>query len=217
MPAVTARPARMPRIGVRAKTARKSATSGMSRSFDAASPMSVSPRNSIPNPASTPPRSCRKRLRQKQCRRTPARSRTGAASETCRAISCAVMVVPMFAPKITPAAWCRSMSPARTKPTTMTVVAEEDCTTMVKTRPTSSPRKRLRVRISRKRRRLSPAARSSPSPICFIPKRKSPSPPPSSARSCHVIGNPPFRQGDQNSVRCPSAERPGKPFCRSAS
>ena len=37
-----------------------------------------------------------------------------------------VVVVPMFAPMMTPTAWVRLSSPALTKPTTITVVAEED-------------------------------------------------------------------------------------------
>ena len=37
-----------------------------------------------------------------------------------------VMVVPTFAPMITPTAWRSVISPEFTKPTTMTVVAEED-------------------------------------------------------------------------------------------
>ena len=36
-----------------------------------------------------------------------------------------VTVVPIFAPMITPIAWVRFIIPALTKPTTMTVVAEE--------------------------------------------------------------------------------------------
>ena len=37
-----------------------------------------------------------------------------------------VMVVPMFAPIMTPTDWASDIKPALTKPTTMTVVAEED-------------------------------------------------------------------------------------------
>ena len=37
-----------------------------------------------------------------------------------------VIVVPIFAPMMIPTAWVRFMIPELTKPTTMTVVAEED-------------------------------------------------------------------------------------------
>ena len=50
----------------------------------------------------------------------------GAIPDTSSAISTLVMVVPMFAPKMTPVAWARSMIPALMKPMTITVVAEED-------------------------------------------------------------------------------------------
>ena len=39
---------------------------------------------------------------------------------------CAVTVVPIFAPRITPTDCLSVMMPALTKPTTMTVVADED-------------------------------------------------------------------------------------------
>ena len=48
----------------------------------------------------------------------------------------AVMVVPIFAPIITPTAWVSSSIPALTKPTTMTVVAEELCIMAVIPAPT---------------------------------------------------------------------------------
>ena len=56
-----------------------------------------------------------------------------------------VTVVPMLAPMMTPTAPLRLMSPAFTKPTTMTVVAEEDWITAVITAPTNTPRTRLEV------------------------------------------------------------------------
>ena len=45
--------------------------------------------------------------------------------KNCSATICAVIVVPMFAPIIMPVAWNSVMMPAFTKPTTMTVVADE--------------------------------------------------------------------------------------------
>ena len=47
-------------------------------------------------------------------------------SVTLKAIICAVMVVPMLAPIITPIDWVSVISPAVMKPTTSTVVTEED-------------------------------------------------------------------------------------------
>ena len=89
----------------------------------------------------------------------------------------AVTVVPMFAPKITPVACIRSSKPAFTKPTTMTVVADEDCIIIVNTTPTSNPIIGLRVSDSSSRLSLSPAAFSRPSPIIFMPYRNSARPP----------------------------------------
>ena len=83
----------------------------------------------------------------------------------------------MFAPKITPVACIRSSKPAFTKPTTITVVADDDCITIVKTTPTISPITGLRVSDSSSLRNLSPAAFSRPSPIIFMPYRNSARPP----------------------------------------
>ena len=55
------------------------------------------------------------------------------------AISCAVIVVPMLAPKITEIACGRLISPALTKPITITVVAELLCNTAVTSAPASAP------------------------------------------------------------------------------
>ena len=47
----------------------------------------------------------------------------------------ALAVVPRLAPRITLTAWERLMIPELTKPTTMTVVVEEDCTSAVTPTP----------------------------------------------------------------------------------
>ena len=52
----------------------------------------------------------------------------------------AVTVVPTLAPMITPMAWRRESRPEFTKPTTMTVVAEELWMTAVTPRPVKKPR-----------------------------------------------------------------------------
>ena len=80
-----------------------------------------------------------------------------------------VIVVPMFAPMITPTAWESFMMPELTKPTTMTVVAEEDWITAVTAAPSSTARMRLLVSCSRMFSSLPPEARESPSPITCMP------------------------------------------------
>ena len=149
----------------------------------------------------------------------PTSTNAGAMSVSLKAISWAVMVEPMLEPKMTPAAWYRSMSPALTKPTTITVVADEDCTSMVKSMPISSPMMRLRVSTSSRWRRLLPAARSSSSPISFMPNRNRPRPPPSRTKSCHVIADSLsfVKPYNQYCVRWPADERPAKPCWRRAS
>ena len=57
---------------------------------------------------------------------TPDIKKTGAASERLNATSWEVTVVPMLAPRITPAACDRFIRPAFTKLTTITVEALDD-------------------------------------------------------------------------------------------
>ena len=79
------------------------------------------------------------------------------------------MVVPMLAPMMIQTA-CRSViMPELTKPTTMTVVAEEDWMTAVMPAPTATPRKRFAVNFSRICFMRLPAAASSPVLIICIP------------------------------------------------
>ena len=56
------------------------------------------------------------------------------------AISQAVMVVPMLAPIITPMDSTRLSKPAFAKLTTITVVAEDDCTRHVIKKPVKTPK-----------------------------------------------------------------------------
>ena len=81
----------------------------------------------------------------------------------------AVIVVPMFAPIITPMAWARVSSPALTKPTTITVVALEDWTSAVTPSPESIPLNGLEVIVPRSFLILPPAAFCMPELIMFIP------------------------------------------------
>ena len=96
---------------------------------------------------------------------------------TLKAITCAVMVVPTFAPRITPTAWESDISPELMKPTTITVVTDEDWITDVTKAPVSTPMKRLRVSCLSSIRRRSPATARSATVICSSPNRKSASPP----------------------------------------
>ena len=94
-----------------------------------------------------------------------------------RATSCPVIVVPMLAPIIIHTACLRVISPELTKPTTITVVADDDWMTAVMTAPTSTPRIRLEVSFSRIPFSRSPATASRLLLIICIPHRKRPSPP----------------------------------------
>ena len=89
----------------------------------------------------------------------------------------AVTVVPTFAPMTTPMA-CRScMMPELTKPTTMTVVADEDWMMAVTPAPSITALKGWLVRCSRIGFSLEPARFSNDSPMMCIPKRNMARPP----------------------------------------
>jgi len=89
----------------------------------------------------------------------------------------AVTVVPIFAPIMTLIAWRSVISPELTKPTTITVVAEELWITAVTPRPVKRPMAVLVVIFPRMDLRLSPARRSRACPIIFMPNRNRQSPP----------------------------------------
>ena len=72
-------------------------------------------------------------------------------------MSHAVTVVPMLAPMMTLIDWLRVSSPALTKLTTMTVVADDDWTRAVMSTPVSTPATRLRVMTVKAWRIRSPA------------------------------------------------------------
>ena len=78
-----------------------------------------------------------------------------------RLSSHAVTVVPMFAPMMTPMACFKVISPEFTKPTTMTVVADELWIMAVTTRPVRKPVIVLPVILLSVVRSLLPARRSS--------------------------------------------------------
>ena len=70
---------------------------------------------------------------------------------------------------MTPIAWARFISPALTKPTTMTVVADELWITAVIAAPRNTPKSLFFVRISSNDFIRFPAAFSSPCAIICIP------------------------------------------------
>ena len=92
-------------------------------------------------------------------------------------MSWAVIVVPMFAPKMTAMAWRMVMRRALTTPMAMTVVALELCSTAVATAPASTPSTGLEVSRDRIDFILAPAAFCRPSDIMFMPNRNTASPP----------------------------------------
>ena len=71
------------------------------------------------------------------------------------AISCPVIVVPIFAPMMIHTACLSVIMPEFTNPTTITVVADDDWITAVTPAPTRTPRKRLAVSLSRPRSSVS--------------------------------------------------------------
>ena len=75
----------------------------------------------------------------------------------------------MFAPIITLMACARVSSPADTKETVITVVADDDCTAHVTIVPVSIPLNRLPVTRPKTWRRLGPAIFCSASLIVFMP------------------------------------------------
>ncbi|CUO21471.1 Uncharacterised protein [Flavonifractor plautii] len=79
------------------------------------------------------------------------------------------MVVPILAPMMIHTACFSVIMPELTKPTTMTVVAEEDWMTAVMPAPTRMPRKRLEVSRSRMPFMRLPAAASRPALIICMP------------------------------------------------
>ena len=99
----------------------------------------------------------------------PTNTNNGAIWSNLNATNWAVIVVPILAPIIIPAACAKLISPALTKPTTITVVALLLWITIVTIAPIATPIRRLLVTFSRIDFKPSPAAFSSPSPINFIP------------------------------------------------
>ncbi len=89
-----------------------------------------------------------------------------------------MIVVPTFAPMITPIDWLKLSSPAVTNPTIITVVTDDDWMTAVTRAPAKAALKRLVVSFANRRFILPPAATFSDSVILRMPYRNSASPPP---------------------------------------
>ena len=94
-----------------------------------------------------------------------------------KATICAVIVVPMSAPRMTPMACESDIRFAVTNPTSITVVTEDDWMMAVTTAPVTRPMSRLVVSLPRIWRILSPATIFRDSPIWSIPNRNRASPP----------------------------------------
>ena len=169
-------PARIPRTGLEKVDMIRMKPSDSRRGSMAELIMSM-PMNSTPSPVRICPMCWSRGSLTNTISTTPRKANRGASSPTSRAMSRPVTVVPMLAPMMIHTAWFRVIIPALTKPTTITVVAEEDWITAVMAAPTSTPRKRLAVSRSRIPFILLPAAASSPALIICIPWRNRASPP----------------------------------------
>ena len=130
-----------------------------------------------PTPATMPPMCCSFLFLTKTTSTTPINAISGAKAPTSKAISCPVMVVPILAPIMIHTAWFKDIRPEFTKPTVITVVAEDDWISAVMPAPTRIPIKRLVVSFSRICFILFPAAASRLLLIICIPYRNSARPP----------------------------------------
>ena len=132
MIAVTRAPTRIPRIGFLPSTANAFAKIGASV-YGATEPdMKVRPTNRRPTPIQISPARLSFFFLENIKKAAPMATTSGAKNDGCKTFIAsprefketihAVIVVPMFAPMMTPTAWVRFRIPAFTKPTTMTVV-----------------------------------------------------------------------------------------------
>ena len=94
-----------------------------------------------------------------------------------------VIVVPIFAPKITPNACFKVKSEAFTKPTVITVLTDDDCTKAVITIPTKIPNILLLVKEAKIFFNFGPAIFCILVDMCSIPYKNRPKPP----ISCNII------------------------------
>jgi hypothetical protein len=135
------------------------------------------PMNRIPRPASTWPMLCGLDFFREHIQRHAHKREYGRDGGYLSAMSCAVIVVPMFAPMMTPMARGEIHQPGVTKPTAMTVVALELCISTVSSNPTSNCHKPGCGELFQYALELEPAKCSRPSPIMRMPYRNSARPP----------------------------------------
>ena len=173
-------------MGLCCTRASSSRSRGLCSSGSMALRITVTPSNSSPKPNTASPTQRPRQPLQARQSSTPPNSNRYRQLSTRNASSCAVTVVPMFAPNTTGTA-CRSCnSPAARKAMTITVTAELLCSTAVTAAPVSNPATGFAVhRASRLRRRL-------PAPCCTalhrlsVPYKNSANPP----NTCNNTWNP---------------------------
>ena len=179
--AVTKVPTRMPMTGLR-KVANRLVNQGSLLNGATAPSIANIPVKRTPKPSRMIPMFfCRSRLADMK-KRMPTIIASGARDlgfrsmrkklSVCRSLRrrmCAVIVVPMFAPMMTPMALRSLRTCALTRPTTMTVVAEEDWMAAVTSAPSATPLITVSVIFSSVRSRRPPDARSRPDASIDMP------------------------------------------------
>ena len=183
MIAVRTAPARTPRIGF-SNIVRIAANSGTSLRPETASDIVIIPIIKIAKPMRIVPISLRDCFFDTIIRIIPIIARTGenedglqsfkirlSPSRETRLMNHAVTVVPIFEPMMMPTAWESLSIPEFTRPTTMTVVDDDDWITAVTRRPTSTPLMGLFVSFSRTLSKRLPESFSRLEPMTFIPQR----------------------------------------------
>ena len=176
MIAVKAAPARIPRKGLENFVIKLTKCWESRRGIIAALIIPM-PRKRIPRPAIIPPANWTFFCLTKRIRATPANAINGAMAPMSRAMSWPVTVVPILAPMMIQTACLSVMSWELTKPTTMTVVADEDWMIAVIPAPTNTPKNRLAVSRSRICFMRLPAAASRLVLIICMPYKNNASPP----------------------------------------
>ena len=185
---VTTAPTRIPRIGFPPIARKASEKIGESAYGDTAPDINSRPMKMKPTPIQKVPSRSSLPFLPNRMRNAPMAISTGEKKSGFSTVSIsleicvsetiqAVIVVPIFAPMMMPTACERFIMPAFTKPTTMTVVAEDDCTSAVIAAPSTTAIKRFFVTMSRKPEIRLPAAFCMPSLMTDIPYRNIPNPP----------------------------------------
>ena len=169
MPALNTAPRRRPRPAFADRATSTWRARPLSVTGVMASVMRRMPRNTKPKPRTACPTLLTSPRRPKKVSPNPAATSRRARSWILKARICTVRVVPISAPRMTPSDCRKVMRPADTKPMTISVVAEEDCSSAVASAPEDTALSRVRVALVSKCRRWPPAARWSPSPQSCMP------------------------------------------------